>query len=491
MYRSRIVFALAMAALAAILLPSSLTAQITFQHTYGGSGAECGNSVQQTSDGGYIIAGFTYSSGESSYDVWLIRTNPRGDTLWTRTFGGEYCDYGYSIQQTTDGGYIVAGSTNSFGAGFYDVYLIKTDAHGDTLWTRTFGGTDRDEGYSVRQTADGGYIIAGFTYSFGAGDGDVYLVKTDTAGDALWTRTFGGAYCDYGWSVRQTSDSGYVIAGATTPSDTEQPNVCLIRTYANGDTQWTRTFGGTGYDVSNSVQQTPDSGYIIAGYTESFGTRYSDVWLIKTTARGDTVWTRNFGGVGPEEGWSVQQTADGGYIVAGGTQSFGAGGFDVYLVRTDAGGDSVWTKTFGGTDLDEGCSVQQTADGGYIIAGFTYSFGAGEDDVYLIKTDSFGNVAVAEPKASPTRAPALSLSCEPNPFRTRTAISLQLTADSPAGLAIFDASGRCVRTLTVNRTPYTVWDGTDELGYALPSGAYFIRCEFAGERATARIVLQR
>jgi len=197
-------------------------------------------------------------------------------------------------------------------------------------------------GYSVEQTQDGGYIIAGYTYSFGAGeeDADVYLIKTD----------------------------------------------------AYGNVEWTKTYGGSSYDYGNSVQQTQDGGFIIAGATYSFGAGGCDVYLIKTDAYGNVEWTNTYGGSDYDGGYSVQQTKDGGYIIAGYTCSFGASGCDVYLIKTNANGNVEWTKTYGGSDLDKGYSVQQTQDGGFIIAGYTYSFGAGGADVYLIKTDANGNV---------------------------------------------------------------------------------------------------
>ncbi len=492
MYHSRLAFALAMAALAAILLPSPLPAQITFQRTYGGPNSDAGSEVRQTTDGGYIVAGSTSSFGAGSSDFYLIKSDTNGDTMWTRTFGGRLYDQGGSVVPTTDGGYIITGVADSLGAGDYDVYLIKTDADGDTLWTRTYGGDTCDWGMSVRQTDDSGYIITGSTWSYGAGLYDLYLVRLSVSGDTLWTRTYGGAGGDEGYSVQQTSDGGFIIAGNTWSYGAGSADVYLVMTDAFGDTSWTRTYGGAEWDEGCSVQPTSDGGYIVTGTTNSFGAGGSDVYLIKTDSSGDTLWTKTFGGADNDRGSSVQQTTDSGYIIAGYTSSFGAGG-DVYLIKTNANGDTQWTRTFGGGEGDGASSVQQTFDGGYVVAGGTSSFGAGESDVYLIKTDSMGNVAVsvAEPRTGPTRAPALSLCCEPNPFRTRTAISLQLTADSPAELAIFDASGRCVRTLTVNRAPCTVWDGKDELGQPLPSGAYFARLDAAGQHASTRIVLQR
>jgi hypothetical protein len=343
---------------------------ITFQKTFGGSDYDYGYSVQQTSDGGYIIAGFTSSFGANNGDVYIVKTDANGDTLFTKTFGGSSYYYGPSVQQTSDGGYIIAGTTQSYS----DVYLIKTDANGNTFFTKTFGGSNSDWGSSVQQTSDGGYIIAGFTNSFGAGEEDVYLIKTDANGDTLFTKTFGGGRNDEGFSVQQTSDGGYIIAGFTWSFHAGNFDVYLIKTDANGDTLFTKTFGGTSNDYGYSVQQTSDGGYIIAGSN-----------LIKTDANGNTLFTKTLSGN------SVQQTSDGGYIIAGSTYSFGTGSKDVYLVKTDANGNTLFTKTFGGSSDDAGESVQQTSDGGYIIAGWTYSFGAGSKDVYLIKTDSNGN----------------------------------------------------------------------------------------------------
>jgi len=260
-------------------------------------------------------------------------------------------------------------------------------AQPDTLWTKTFGGSDDDWGESVQQTSDGGYIIAGTTESYGAGGRDVYLIKTDGEGFQQWYQTFGGVSWDYGESVQQTSDGGYIIVGYTCSYGAGSYDVYLIKTNAEGNQQWSQTFGGISVDCGYSVQQTSDGGYIIAGWTYSFGAGYRDVYLIKTDANGNETWSQIFGGSDDDIGRSVQQTSDGGYIIAGYTGPY-AGTNDVYLIKTDANGNEQWSQVFGGSYSDYGRSVQQTSDGGYIIAGWTASYGAGSYDVYMIRLES-------------------------------------------------------------------------------------------------------
>jgi uncharacterized delta-60 repeat protein len=374
----------------------------SFAKTYGGTNTDVASSVQQTSDGGYIVAGWTGSW--PYYDIFLIKTDASGNRIWAKTYGGTDWDGAYSVQQTSDGGYIVAGWTRSFGAGGYDIFLIKTDANGNIIWAKTYGGTNNDTAYSVQQTSDGGYIVAGRTGSLGVGGLDIFLIKTDANGNIIWAKTYGGTEWDWAYSVQQTSDSGYIVAGLTASFGAGSPDIFLIKTDANGNIIWAKTYGGTYWDNAFSVQQTSDGGYIVAGITYSFGAGGYDIFLIKTDANGNIIWAKTYGGTEWDWALSVQQTSDGGYIVAGYTYSFGAGLGDFFLIKTDANGNIIWAKTYGGTSWDEAYSVQQTPDGGYIVAGYTESFGAGSYDIFLIKTDANGNIGSCSivQNASPT-----------------------------------------------------------------------------------------
>jgi hypothetical protein len=366
--------------------------------TFGGTEGDYGYDVQQTTDGGYIITGYTRSYGAAFSDVWLIKTDASGNKQWDRTFGGQSQENGECVQQTTDGGYIIAGDTHSYGAGRYDAWLIKTDASGNKQWDKTFGGTDFDGGHSVQQTTDGGYIITGSTKSYGAGDYDVWLIKTDASGDKQWDKTFGRIFSDSGECVQQTTDGGYIIVGGKTEPEICNGYICpgdlwLIKTDPNGNKEWDKTFGGTEADWGSSVQQTTDGGYIITGSTRSYGAGESDVWLIKTDPSGNKEWDKTFGEFRVDGGRSVRQTTDGGYIIVGHkTEPEDCSGFtcpwDLWLIKTDTDGNKEWEQIFGGTDTDRGNSVQQTTDGGYIIAGSTDSYGAGRYDVWLIKADA-------------------------------------------------------------------------------------------------------
>lgn len=358
--------------------------------TFGGSNIDVGHAVQQTSDGGYIIAGYSRSYGSmSGRNVWLIKADTSGNEEWNNAFGGNDDEEAYSVQQTADGGYIIAGYTKSFGGGLNDVILIKTDSSGNSEWIKTFGGAQDDEGYCVRQTSDGGYIVAGVTSSYGAGSRDVWLIKTDHSGDQEWARTFGGFSSDGAWSAQQTSDGGYIITGWTYSNGPGiLGNAWVIKTDTSGIEEWNQVFGGDDVDRGYSVQQTTDGGYILTGYTSSSGAGLYDMLLIKTDGSGNEEWNKTFGGTGRDYGNSVQQTGDGGYIAAGYTLSYGAGGDDVWLVKTDSSGNEEWNNTYGGGSSDIGYAVRQTSDGGYIIAGHTLSYGAGLHDVYLIRIAS-------------------------------------------------------------------------------------------------------
>ena len=247
----------------------------------------------QIKDDSYILVGATSSFGAGDFDVWLIKTNFDGKEHWNKTYGGAGYDWGYSIQETKDNGYIVAGETRSYGAGGSDVWLVKTDASGDEEWNRTFGGSKDDGGRAVQRTKDDGYVIAGFTESYGTGGKDVWLIKTDAAGKEQWNITFGGSRDDCGESVQQVKDGGYIIAsGANAPLANKSltGDAWLIRTDSNGTMQWGKIFNfgdsDYNYNIGISAQETTDGGYILAGYGLGTGI-YS--WLIKTDNRNEAV----------------------------------------------------------------------------------------------------------------------------------------------------------------------------------------------------------
>ena len=208
---------------------------------------------------------------------------------FSKTYGGSDWDGGVSIQQTTDGGYIISGFTNSYGNGGQDAWLVKTDSVGGTLWTQTFGGSSTDASMSVQQTTDGGYVIVGYTDSFGNGYQDFYLTKTDSQGNEEWNKTIGGTEPEMGYSIQQTTDGGYIITGEKWSGEIDGYDFWLIKTDSQGDEEWNKTYGGSDWDNGRSVQQTTDGGYIIAGQTGSFGNGGTDVWLIKTDSEGNTV----------------------------------------------------------------------------------------------------------------------------------------------------------------------------------------------------------
>ncbi len=448
--------------------------------TFGGAGSDQALSVLETFDAGFIVVGATNSYGNGSLDGWLFKIDENGNESWNKTFGGSSNEVLYYVHQTTEGGYILAGFTESFGNGGRDLWLIKTDEYGDEIWNKTFGGTNDELGNFVQPTSDGGYIITGSTESFGSGSEDFWLIKVDGNGNEEWNKTYGGSFGERAYTVHQTNDNGYVLAGRTDSYGNGSLDAWLIKTDTSGNELWDKTFGGTAADNAYSLQITSDNGYVLAGYTKSSGSGEEDIWLIKTDNNGDEIWNKKIGGLGNDVTYSIQQTADSGYIISGFTNSSGNGGMDVWLIRTNTNGNILWDETFGGSLDDLAFSGQQTSDGGYIVAGSTYSFGNGQDDFYLIRVNSDGLTGIENIDSfSPENF--LIMRNYPNPFNSATTIEYNLQKSSKVILKIYNTLGQEVRTLIDKFQSYgiksVVWDGMDNSGKKVSSGVYVYRIQ--------------
>ncbi len=346
----------------------------TWSKTYGGLETDIAYSIEQTVDGGFIIVGYTESYGVRYKDVYLIKTNDVGDTMWTRTFGGIYYEKGYSVQQTSDGGYIVVGTLS--GHAFEKTYLIKTNSEGDSLWTKTY---DEGSGYSVRQTPDNGYVIGGTTDRTLSGT-DAMLIKTDNNGNIQWTKAYGGTYADKGLSLRQTKDGGYIIVGYSSG------DILLVKTDSLGDSLWAKTYGNSSFDYGYAVRQTSDGGYIIGASSILYGVLGTSefCYFVKTDSLGDTVWTRTISDIKFYFENPLQITSDGGYIITGFNPNYSLPDCDVPLVKMDNNGNIEWTEYYGSDYYDGGSAILEVSDG-YVITGWTYSNKTSSRDVYLIK----------------------------------------------------------------------------------------------------------
>ncbi|TFF87459.1 MAG: T9SS type A sorting domain-containing protein, partial [Promethearchaeota archaeon] len=312
---------------------------------------------------------------------------------------------------------------------------------------------------------------------------DIYIVRTDSDGDSLWTSTIGGYYSDEGWDVKQTEDKGFIITGTTVESGDDK--VLLLKTDSLGDSLWAKDFGaGRGY----SLDFTYDGGYIIVGYREVSG--YDDIYLIKTDSSGDLMWSGTFGGAQNDRGYSVQQTADSGYVIAGQTNSSGAGNDDCYIVKVAKDGDFLWSKTVGGDLNDNGWSVKTTNDG-YIIAGTAYSFGGGSDaDVYLVKLSPQSGIE------GKRRTEALKISCvAPNPSANTIILEYKLPEKTNVEITVYNMLGQEIEELYSGNGPAGVhtikWDCKKDTGKKLPSGIYFVEIKAGMDKAVEKLMLLR
>jgi hypothetical protein len=511
-----------------------LLAQYQWQITIGGTGEDVANSIIQTTDGGYVVAGTSISFG----GWYIVKLSASGNMQWNKILSGT--DHAYSIIQTTDGGYAVGGEA------LWDFCMVKFDTAGNMTWSKTIGGAFEERAYGVVQTSNGGYVMGGWTHSFGAGGFDFYVVKLSSSGNFLWNKTIGGSGGEYAYSITATSDGGCAVAGYTNSYGNQLTSMFIVKLDASGTLQWSRTVGqGTYYNDAESIIQTSDGGFAVAGETTNCGASCGKFYIVKLDNIGNLQWTRTVGGTSTDIAWSIVQTTDGGYAVAGGATSFGAGMVDLYLVKLDATGTLQWSKTTGGADDDYIYDLVQTADGGYAVVGYTHSFGAGNYDFYIVKLGVNGGACGSSTSPSSqsgtggtttsptptvmsptpmlgTITPTISsggtltticfmgiqpISNEipivfelyqnyPNPFNPATKIKFQIPLNKGGGfsrgvltrLTIYDLLGREVTTLVNEQLKpgsYEVeWDASN-----YPSGVYFYKLSSGNYSETKKLIL--
>ena len=406
---------------------------------------------------------------------------------WAKTYGVGSSNSGYSIQQTSDGGYILIGDTGMFGTQSSDIWVLKLSSTGKIEWQKAYGGYSYDSGHFIQQTNDGGYILIGDTFSFGAGGQDILVLKLSSTGEIEWQKAYGGYSYDSGHSIQQTSDGGYILIGDTASFGGFQ-DICVLKLSSAGNIEWQKAYGGNSYSSGHSIQQTSDGGYILIGDTFSYGAgSYYDICVLKLSSTGEIEWQKAYGGNSHYYGSSIQQTNDGRYILIGDTFSFGAGGQDILVLKLSSTGEIEWQRIYGGNYYDSGSSIQQTSDGGYILIGDTLSFGAGEKDIFVLKLSSNGEIipschCVGISNATITNSYAYPQNTAINPQNTNTVplVTNVSPQDSDAVVNTICSTQKFILTISASSggttnpasDTYNCYEGMEVTISALPDSGY-------------------
>ncbi|MFI5220714.1 MAG: T9SS type A sorting domain-containing protein [Bacteroidia bacterium] len=413
-----------------------------FSKTFGGANYDVGSAILQTGDSGFIIAGQTMSYGDTLGDAYLVRINREGNEIWDKSYSQRLLGGANAIAPASDGGFLLAGhsETDSFDCQFY---LIRVNSSGDTIWTRMFGGVYDDAASAVIQTNDGNFVLAGFADENSPSGSDAYIVKIDISGNILWAKKYGSTANEYANSIRQTADGGYIFAGKK-ENPTAGYDVYLVKLDSSGNKQWEKTYGGNKDDLAYCVRNCKDGGYVISGLTYSFGNGSADIYLIRINATGDLLWTKTFGGNLFDQSYDILQVEDSGFMVAGFTRSFGDTMNDIYIISTDKNGMMNWSKTMGGKGDDVALSIIESFDKTYVIAGRTSGFGAGNADMFVFQMDDKGTSSTGVGEI--IRNPGMS-TVFPNPFSENATLTYANSKNKNTTLFIYDLNGKLITEL--------------------------------------------
>lgn len=454
------------------------SAQITFQQHYFTPYDQSGKEVLQTGDGGYLIAATTENNTLNDLDILILKTDAYGNVTTTKTFNKSMLDYPNSMLPSDDGNYFVLGAANSAG-GDQNMYLMKVKDNCDTIFTKMYGGFGNEEAKEMVRTPDGNYAIIGASNSSPSTNNDMRLYKIDPSGNVLWMKTYGTSQYESARSIKVTPDGGFIIAGKTAVDPLSMASLYLVKTDVNGDTMWTKTIsGGASSFEGKSIIANSDGTYILA-LDDSTASHDSDVRIMKLDNSGGIVWNKSYGGTDKDICKTIRPTSDGGYIVSSVARSFGWVNPDMWILKLDANGDTVWTQHFGGSGHEHCYSVRQTSDGGYIAVGHARSFSASWE-VYLVKMDASGVVGIEEFAADN------KLSLYPNPSDGSLNVDLSGMQDFTS-FRIANSLGQTVysedlKALRGNQLM------TVDLKNNAP-GVYFVTIESSNKTITKKLIL--
>ena len=451
---------------------------LTFERIIGTSENDSGAMIRKTNDGGYIIVGSTTKPDENYPDAYILKTDRFGAPLWSKIYGGQYIDNASDVLVLNDGSFIVVGTSESYGTGTNDVYVRKLNSNGDEIWFKSFT-TTYDEGCgAIINASDGGYILTGSTKNTADKSSNALVMKIDINGNLVWKKDFGGNGGEGAGDILATNDGGYIFSGSTSDPSTGILDIYLVKIDASGNKVWEKSFGGAESDAAGAMTATSDGGYILGGYTASYGAGSKDAFMVKIDAAGNQLWYKTFGGVHSDGFGRVIQTSDGGYIGVGSINAYFSQQFifdDLLVVRTDSQGNLIWQKTFGGEKNDGASEILRSGNGGYVILGGTGSF-APKSKIYLIGINDDGNITRIEDDSNEMPSDYYLSQNYPNPFNPTTQINFRTKEESFVNLSVFNMLGQKVRTLvngTIDGGDHSkVFDASN-----LASGIYFYRLE--------------
>jgi hypothetical protein len=440
-------------------------------------GGECndsGSSLSLTKDNGFIIVGNTKVQCNQSDDIFLVKLNSDGEMEWSNTFGHDYQNFGLWVEQTNDNGFIITGYRWGLGHGGEDIVLLKTNEFGDQQWIKIIGEFHYDQGFCVKQLPDSGFIIAGYTMSFEI-KGDVYIVRTNKNGDKLWAKNYGIGKIEYGFEVLPVEDNNFVIIGTRggfynmmhTNYLCHDADLLLIKINTEGDTLWTKTHGGSSHDWGWSIKPAPGEGYYCFGSTQSYGAGSFDAYLLKVDNTGNEIWHKTYGGPEYDYGNSMDIASDGSLYLLGSTKSYGQNNSsDIYLIKTNPSGDSLWTRTFGGPSQDYGYCVKAIPDGGCAVLGEIRH--DDNSDLYLVRVDSSGNSTLFG-NISDIKNKKTEVLIYPNPCKNYIALIVKSHSVSEGfNLRIYSSEGHLLLSKdNIKTSKYEMKTDT------LPAGIYY------------------